>query len=401
LKATGVVVEYNPFHNGHYYHLQETKKATGADCIIAVMSGNFLQRGEPALLSKWKRTKMALLGGADLVIELPYSYATSHAPRFAFGSIFLLQSLGAESFCFGSESGETELFNKTHDSVNAQKETYQDLVRSFMSKGLSYPSAASRAYESLDVPLALDLSKPNNILGFEYVRASRELGSHIRPVTIKRKNADYHDVMLGKGNIASATAIREAIFKGDVEQSAAYMPHYTLEILAEEQAEKGTLMNWERFFPFLRYQLLSTSPHEINRYYEVEEGLEYRMIEAMKKSDSFETFMKHLKTKRYTWTRLQRACLHVLNKAKKEEMLAILDSPPSYIRVLGMTGNGRDYLSTVKKTLDLPLVTTVSKHDFAGLRMEARTSLVYAQGAARDLLRAEKEEFNTPPIMVN
>ncbi|WP_416731434.1 nucleotidyltransferase [Fictibacillus sp. JL2B1089] len=401
MKATGVVVEYNPFHNGHYYHLQETKKATGADCIIAVMSGNFLQRGEPALLSKWKRTKMALLGGADLVIELPYSYATSHAPRFAFGSIFLLQSLGAESFCFGSESGETELFNKTHDSVNAQKETYQDLVRSFMSKGLSYPSAASRAYESLDVPLALDLSKPNNILGFEYVRASRELGSHIRPVTIKRKNADYHDVMLGKGNIASATAIREAIFKGDVEQSAAYMPHYTLEILAEEQAEKGTLMNWERFFPFLRYQLLSTSPHEINRYYEVEEGLEYRMIEAMKKSDSFETFMKHLKTKRYTWTRLQRACLHVLNKAKKEEMLAILDSPPSYIRVLGMTGNGRDYLSTVKKTLDLPLVTTVSKHDFAGLRMEARTSLVYAQGAARDLLRAEKEEFNTPPIMVN
>lgn len=401
LKATGVVVEYNPFHNGHYYHLQETKKATGADCIIAVMSGNFLQRGEPALLSKWKRTKMALLGGADLVIELPYSFATSHAPRFAFGSIFLLQSLGAESFCFGSESGETELFNKTHDSVNAQKETYQDLVRSFMSKGLSYPSAASRAYESLDVPLALDLSKPNNILGFEYVRASRELGSHIRPVTIKRKNADYHDVMLGKGNIASATAIREAIFKGDVEQSAAYMPHYTLEILAEEQAEKGTLMNWERFFPFLRYQLLSTSPHEINRYYEVEEGLEYRMIEAMKKSDSFETFMKHLKTKRYTWTRLQRACLHVLNKAKKEEMLAILDSPPSYIRVLGMTGNGRDYLSTVKKTLDLPLVTTVSKHDFAGLRMEARTSLVYAQGAARDLLRAEKEEFNTPPIMVN
>lgn len=401
LKATGVVVEYNPFHNGHFYHLQETKKATGADCIIAVMSGNFLQRGEPALLSKWKRTKMALLGGADLVIELPYSFATSHAPRFAFGSIFLLQSLGAESFCFGSESGDAELFNKTHDSVNAQKETYQELVRSFISKGVSYPSAASRAYESLDIPLALDLSKPNNILGFEYVRASRELGSHIRPVTIKRKNADYHDVMLGKGNIASATAIRETIFKGDVKQAAPYMPHYTLEMLAEEQVEKGTLMDWERFFPLLRYQLLSTSPHEINRYYEVEEGLEYRMIEAMKKSDSFETFMKHLKTKRYTWTRLQRACLHVLNKVQKDEMLAILDSPPSYIRVLGMTGKGRDYLSTVKKSLDLPLVTTVSKHDFAGLRMEARTSLVYAQGAARDLLQAEKEEFNTPPIMVN
>ncbi len=400
LKASGVVVEYNPFHNGHYYHLQETKKATGADCIIAVMSGNFLQRGEPALLSKWKRTKMALLGGADIVIELPYSFATSHAPRFAFGSIFLLQSLGAESFCFGSESGDAELFNQTHESVNAQQETYQELVRSFMNKGLSYPSAASRAYESLDIPLALDLSKPNNILGFEYVRASRELGFHIRPFTIKRKNADYHDVMLGKGNIASATAIREAIFTREPDQAATYMPRHTLELLAEEQSEKGTLMNWERFYPLLRYQLLSTSPSEINRYYEVEEGLEYRMIEAMKRSDSFETFMNQLKTKRYTWTRLQRACLHVLNKVQKDEMFAILDSPPSYIRVLGMTSKGRDYLSTVKKSLDLPLVTTVSKHDFAGLRMEARTSLVYAQGASQNILRAEKEEFNTPPVMV-
>ncbi|ANC76754.1 hypothetical protein ABE65_008065 [Fictibacillus phosphorivorans] len=400
MKATGVVVEYNPFHNGHYYHLQETKKATGADCIIAVMSGNFLQRGEPALLSKWKRTKMALLGGADLVIELPYAFATSHAPRFAFGSIYLLQSLGAESFCFGSESGDAELFSKTHEWLNDKQETYQEHIRSFMNNGLSYPSAASRAFESLDIPLALDLSKPNNILGFEYVRASRELGSHIRPVTIKRKNADYHDVMLGKGNIASATAIREAIFTNDAEQAAPYMPGYTLELLAQEQVEKGTLMNWERFYPLLRYQLLSTNPSEINRFYEVEEGLEYRMIEAMKKSDSYETFMKHLKTKRYTWTRLQRACLHVLNKVKKDEMLAILDSSPSYIRVLGMTGKGREYLGSVKKSLDLPLVTTVSKYDSAGLRLEAKTSLVYAQGAARDILRAEKEEFNTPPVIV-
>lgn len=400
LKATGVVVEYNPFHNGHYYHLQETKNVSEADCVIAVMSGNFLQRGEPALLSKWKRTKMALLGGADLVIELPYSFATSHAPRFAYGSIYLLQSLGAESFCFGSESGDEALFNETHDLVNSQNYTYQAKLREFIDTGLSYPSAAARAYEALETPLALDLSKPNNILGFEYVRASRELGSRIKPLTIKRKNADYHDVLLGKGDIASATAIREAVFSSDIRKAKHYMPSFTFDLMSEEQSEKGTLMNWERLYPLLRYQLLSSSPSEINTFYEVEEGLEYRMIDAMRSCDSFESFMKQLKTKRYTWTRLQRACLHVLNKIRKEDMLALLDSPPAYIRVLGMTGKGREYLRSVKKSIDLPLVTTVSKHDLAGLDMEAKTSLVYAQGAVRNVLRAEKEEFNTPPVMV-
>jgi predicted nucleotidyltransferase len=401
LRATGVVVEYNPFHNGHYYHLQESKKVTQADCMIAVMSGNFLQRGEPALLSKWKRTKMALLGGADLVIELPYAFATSHAPRFAFGSIFLLQSAGAESFCFGSESGDVSVFNDTHDMVSSQNRKYQTHVSEFMSQGLSYPAAAAKAYELLDLPVGLDLRKPNNILGFEYIRAGRELGSIIKPLTIKRKNADYHDVVLGKGDIASATAIREAVFSHDIGKAENYMPSFTIEILKDEQSRKGKLMNWEQFYPLLRYQLLSSSPAEINSFYEVEEGLEYRMIEAMKASDSFQSFMTRLKTKRYTWTRLQRACLHVLNKIHKEDMHRILDSPPAYLRVLGMTETGREYLSNVKKSIDLPLVTTFSKHDFEGLKMEAKTSLVYAQGASLNRLDAEKEEYNTPPVMVN
>ncbi len=400
LRATGVVVEYNPFHNGHYYHLQESRNVTQADCIIAVMSGNFLQRGEPALLSKWRRTKMALLGGADLVIELPYAYATSHAPRFAFGSIYLLQAAGAESFCFGSESGNVSDFQETLDSVNSQDQDFQTNVSEFMSQGLSYPSAAAKAYGQLNIPLTLDLSKPNNILGFEYIRASRELGSAIQPFTIKRKNADYHDIVLGKGDIASATAIREAIFSHDIEQAVNYMPSFTFDIVKEEKQNKGALMNWERFYPLLRYQLLSSSPSELNRFYEIEEGLENRMIEAMKASDSFHSFMTWLKTKRYTWTRLQRACLHVLNKIHKDDMYRLLESPPAYLRVLGMTETGREYLSSVKKSLELPLVTTVSKHDFEGLKMEAKTSLIYAQGASLNRLDAEKEEYNTPPVMV-
>jgi predicted nucleotidyltransferase len=400
VKATGVVVEYNPFHNGHYYHLQETKRITEADCVIAVMSGNFLQRGEPALLSKWSRTRMALMGGADLVIELPYAFATSHAPRFAFGSIFLLQAVGSDSFCFGSESGELASFHHTHDVLQTQMDTFDTYVREYTSQGLSYPAATAKAYQSLDNPLQLDLSKPNNILGFEYIRASRELGSKIKPFTIKRKNADYHDVVLGKGNIASATAIREAVFSHDSDKVQNYMPAFTYQNLLEEANKKGGLMNWERFFPLLRYQLLSSSPSELNHYYEVEEGLEYRMIDAIKSSSDFLSFMTYLKTKRYTWTRLQRACLHVLNKINKDEMHQILDSPPEYIRVLGMTGTGQQYLKSIKKSLDFPLVTTVSKHNFLGLDMEAKTSLVYAQGVQKNMQEAEMEEFNTPPIMV-
>ncbi|MCM3717273.1 nucleotidyltransferase [Fictibacillus phosphorivorans] len=400
MKATGVVVEYNPFHNGHYYHLQESRNVTQADCVIAVMSGNFLQRGEPALLSKWKRTKMALLGGADLVIELPYAYATSYAPRFAFGSIFLLQAAGADSFCFGSESGDVSVFHETLDLVNSQDQDFQAYVSEFIAQGLSYPTAAARAFEQLKRPLPLDLSKPNNILGFEYIRASRELGSAIQPFTIKRKNANYHDVLLGKGDIASATAIREAVFSHDIEKAASYIPDYTSNILKVEKKEKGTLMSWERLYPLLRYQLLSSSPSEINKFYEIEEGLEFRMIEAMKEAEDFQSFMSRLKTKRYTWTRLQRACLHVLNKIQKEDMHQILDAPPKYLRVLGMTETGREYLSSVKKSLELPLVTTVSKHDFEGLKMEAKTSLVYAQGAVLNGSLAEKEEYNTPPVMI-
>ncbi|MDR7074454.1 nucleotidyltransferase [Fictibacillus barbaricus] len=400
MKAAGVVVEYNPFHNGHYYHLQETKRVTKASCIIAVMSGNFLQRGEPALLSKWSRTKMALSGGADLVIELPYSYATSHAQRFAFGSIFLLQAVGSESFCFGSESGDVTAFQNTHDLLETQSEEFDAFVQEYMSQGLSYPGAAAKAYVSLEKPLHLDLSKPNNILGFEYIRAARILGSKITPFSIKRKNAGYHDVSLGKGNIASATAIREAVFSHDIQKAQNYMPSFTFQSLTEEIEKKGCLMNWERFYPLLRYQLLSSSPSEINLFYEIEEGLEYRMIEAMKLSSDFQSFMKALKTKRYTWTRLQRACLHVLNKITKEDMNQILDLPPAYIRVLGMTETGQQYLRSIKKSLELPLVTTVSKHDFKGLNMEAKTSLVYAQGVLKNSLGAEQEEFKTPPIMV-
>lgn len=176
LKATGIVVEYNPLHNGHVYHAHEARMATDADIIIAVMSGNFLQRGEPAFVDKWTRTKMALASGVDIVFELPYRYATANAPIFARGAIELLDGAGCSAFCFGSEDGNIELFQNSMDLITKHADAYETAVRKAVAEGLSYPMALNKAYKTIQegqpaVPVA-DLSMPNNILGFHYMEAS-------------------------------------------------------------------------------------------------------------------------------------------------------------------------------------------------------------------------------------
>jgi len=213
MKAVGIVVEYNPFHNGHFYHIQETKKVTGADLVIAVMSGNFLQRGEPALVSKWARTKMALEGSVDIVVELPYAFATQKAEVFAFGSVSLLHALGVESICFGSESGDIQAFLQTLDIMKTKREEFDDFIQTSLKEGKSYPRAAADAFQSLQISQsAVDLSQPNNILGFHYIQAIHNLKSKIKPFTIKRTKANYHDPYMVDLNIASATSIRNTLF---------------------------------------------------------------------------------------------------------------------------------------------------------------------------------------------
>lgn len=377
MKACGIVVEYNPFHNGHYYHLQQAKNQTNADCMIAVMSGNFLQRGEPALLSKWERAKCALMGGADLVVELPYPFATAHAPLFAKGSISLLHALRADAVCFGSEAGNIDLFYQTIEFLSDHKDTYEQAIKSFAAKGYSYPKAASLAFETISSGESLlDLTKPNNILGFEYVKTIVEESYHMKAETIKRMGAGYHDLDVTKGQIASATGIRNMIFSqaAAIDELRDFVPLGTYAIL--KSADR--LLNWEAFFPFLQYRVLSSSPEELKQIYEMEEGLEYRLKNVMKDAENFQSFMHAFKTKRYTWTRLQRLCLHLLNNVKKQEIKPLLAGKPPYIRILGMSKTGQAYLHRVKKKLELPLVTSISKFDHPMLELEKKTSSIYA-----------------------
>jgi predicted nucleotidyltransferase len=403
VEAAGIIVEYNPFHNGHYYHLQKTKEITKADCIIAVMSGNFLQRGEPALVSKWFRTKMALEAGVDVVVELPYAFATQHAEIFANGAISILHSLYCKYICFGSESGKIEDFTQALYFFKKNEQSYHSLVRSLLKNGMSYPKALATAYQQLQPQhVQLDLGKPNNILGFHYVKAISEQQSHIVPTTIPRTSAQYHDEHFTSNNIASATSIRKSVFenKGNLSSIKPYVPKATYQLLQEYFQQYQTFHSWGDYFSLLKYKILTSTPSELQNIYEIEEGIEYRMIDTIREAASFHEFMAKLKTKRYTWTRLQRMCVHILTNTKKEQMAKIPESKTSpYIRLLGMSKKGQEYIRTVKKKLEIPLIAKVSSFNDELLFLDIKASQTYAFIFPEPLrTKMLKAEFATPPI---
>jgi predicted nucleotidyltransferase len=404
MKATGVVVEYNPFHNGHMHHLNETKRKSGADLVIACMSGHFLQRGEPALASKWARTKMALSAGVDMIIELPYSFATQHAETFAKGSITLLHEIGCESFCFGSEDGEIDSFEDTVKLIHDNEHIYNSSIKHYVNEGLSYPAALSKAFNDLEGNKnMIDLSKPNNILGYHYMEARNEVAPNLKAFTITRESAGYHDEHFSSPSIASATSIRKNLFDPDKEESVInrYMPVTTLNILDEYRKEFGGYHRWESYWSLLQYKIISSSPSQLREIYEIEEGIENRIIECAKAAFSFEDFMSRLKTKRYTWTRLQRMALHILTNTTKEEMNKTA-AGPAYIRLLGMNRIGQDFLNTRKKSLNLPLISKLSSANREDISLDIKASEVYSLGLSSSESRKKllRQEWSQPPIMI-
>ncbi|WP_160720188.1 nucleotidyltransferase [Bacillus sp. USDA818B3_A] len=403
MNAVGLIVEYNPFHNGHAFHLHASREAAGADIVIAVMSGNFLQRGEPALVSKWYRTNMALLNGVDIVLELPYMFAVQKAEIFANGAISILDAVGCKSICFGSESGDLSSFLKTIDFLSEQSDQLEENINQFMETGVSYPKAVSQAYHQLtDSSSFLDLGKPNNILGIEYIKAIKKQKSSLTPLTVARKNADYHDEHFASETIASATSIRKAIFSKDGSQVSIgqYVPEPTKLLLSEYYKEYQVFHQWENYWSFLQFRLLQSSPEELREIYEVEEGLENRLLAAAIRSGSFQEFMENIKTKRYTWTRLQRLCVHILTNTKKGQMAGPEDKA-AYLRLLGMTSKGKAYLNKRKKDLSLPLVSKLSSYKGAGIQLDLKAARIYSLGVANQLSKELMiQEFKQHPIMI-
>lgn len=361
--------------------MQETKKLTQSDIIIAVMSGPFLQRGEPALISKWYRTKMALANGVDLVVELPYVFATQKAETFANGAISILNALRVSEICFGSEDGQIENFYNTISVQKNEEETFNCLVKQFMDAGNSYAKATSDAFSHiLTSEKNIDMSQPNNILGFQYIKAILSQNSSIQAQTIKRFASHYHDETFNDQHIASATSIRKQLFseEGSFTTIEPFLPQATTSLLANYKQNYGILHNWEQYFSFFKYKLMTMSSGDLRHIYEIEEGLEHRILSKIQNSSSFYSFMEALKTKRYTWTRLQRACTHILTNTTKEEIRsANIEQHAPYIRLLGMSQKGQTYLSKNKKKIELPILTHTKTFDHAALDIEKKANSVY------------------------
>lgn len=402
MQAVGVVVEYNPFHNGHYYHIEQSRKNTGADVVIAVMSGNFLQRGEPALVDKWHRTKMALLSGVDIVIELPYIFSTANAPIFAQGAIQLLSAIGCHSFSFGSEDGTITPFINTVHLIQQNEEEYNNLIKQLVQTGMSYPQSLYKAYEKLQLKEPkkyIDLSKPNNILGFHYVDAQIRFNLPIVPTTVKRIEAGYHDDIKDSSTIASATGIRKALFeRNTMVEIENFVPTNTYGILQNWKEQYCSFINWETFWPFLRFTILRYSHEQLTAFADVSEGIEYALIKYAKESDSFAQFMGKIKSKRYTWTRLQRMLTHILTGITKKELFA--EKNPSYIRLLGMTQKGQQYLSLNKKHFTLPLISRVASLKDPILLLDIRASFIYGEGVKLISNKKIDGDYKTPPIRI-
>lgn len=410
MRTVGVVVEYNPLHNGHLYHLHQSKKITGADCAVAVMSGHFLQRGEPALADKWARAEMALRAGCDLVLELPVAYSAQPAQWFAYGAVAVLHATGVvDSLCFGSESGDLEALNAAAGLLSDEPEGLAERLAARLKEGGPYPSAyTAAAQELLEArglkDIAFSLEQPNHTLGLHYLIALRQLGSGIVPYTVRREKSGYGQTDITDAAIASATALRKQIAEtGSWDGIAPYVPAFTLEILKREAAAGRSPVDWESFARPLFHELLRSDAAALAKYAEVTEGLEYRIRRAATEVSewSVEALLGRLKTKRYTRTKLQRTLARILLGHPKEGLTPErLADGPAYIRVLGFTPRGRQLLREMRLRASVPVVDSAARGDWEFLAMDARASAVYSL-AFRDPDPAPAlRDYTEPPLRI-
>lgn len=348
MRAVGLVAEYNPFHNGHSYHLQTAKQVSGAEAVVVVMSGNFTQRGEPALFDKWQRANQALAGGADLVVELPIFYAVQPGTHFAAGALRLLAALGVDEVVFGAEHPEWDFARLVTAEDDFQRQGFKDFRATY----------ATQFNQALAEKTGVSLVDPNDILAFSYYKAARDLKLPLKLRPIQRRGADYHDQTIS-GEIASASAIRQAALAG--EDVAAVVPPQTAADLANLRVVPG----WAALYPLLRNHLIQAPVGYLAQSYLMSEGLEYRMKAAAERNLSFDGFLRAVKTKRYTYARLLRVCLYTLLELDQEAVERAMANP--YLHVLAFNDRGRDYLHTVKKDLAYPLLTKVTADQKEGL----------------------------------
>lgn len=381
MKKIGIICEYNPFHNGHLYHINKIKEMFDDSLIILVMSGNFTQRGEVSIIPKYSKCDIALLSGIDLVIELPFIFATQSADVFAKTSIEILDKLNVDYVVFGSETNDiNKLTMLAKTQINNKK--YDKLVKEYLDKGVNYPTALSKAlYQLTDKKI----DKPNDILGVSYIREILKLNSNITPICIKRSN-DYNSIELND-NITSASSIRYALLNGDNVKN--YVPEYVYDYLKNPIFTKN-------YFNLLKYKIMTENTLE--EYQTVDEGIQNRIKKCIINSKDLDDLILKVKTKRYTYNKLSRMFIHILCNLKKEEVKKY--NKISYIRVLGFNIKGRNYLNEIKKSIDIPIITNFSRTNDPILDIEMRSTCVYASILnEKDKINLIESEYKDFPII--
>ncbi len=371
VEKVGIIAEYNPFHNGHLYHLNKVKNMFPNSYLILVLIGNFTQRADISIINKWDKTKIALEYGFDLVVELPYNIATSSASIYALGAIKILDELNCDYLVFGSETNDVEKFKEIAIKTSKNK-IYQDKIKYFLDKGFNYPKSCSLALEHL---FKDKIDKPNDVLALEYVRSIINLKSKIKPISIKRTN-NYNDTNIND-KITSASSIRKNISNKEL----------IINTLPKKSYDLINNISYDDFFKYLKYEILTND--NLNNILDVDEGIENKLKKEIISVDKLEDLILKVKSKRYSYNRIKRMLLHILTKTKKD-----YDKEVKYIRVLGMNLNGMKILKEAKKNSNLQIVTKFKKEYYKLFEDDIKASKLYSLLTKYDV----KRDFSKPII---
>lgn len=361
---TGIITEYNPFHKGHEYHLQKAKSDTNADGIVCVMSGNFMQRGIPGIIDKWKRAEIAIKNGVDLVLELPVVYSLSSAEHFAFGSVSILNSLGIiDNLYFGSEEGSVDILENIAKTLVREPFEYKNLLKSNLNLGLPFhlsrANALNKYLNSNDVLNVL--SSSNNILGIEYIKALIRLQSSIKPKTLKREGSSYNDTDLSS-SYSSATSIRKHLQEASLNELIDVLPKASYDILSNLSSSNYPFIFEEDMFKYIKYKLF-TNGKSLLKLPDISEGLENKILKEILNADSLNELILNSKSKRYTYTRISRILAQSFLNLEEFDLFNLSKTPAPYARVLGFNSIGRNMLKDIKSKGNIDIITKVPRNN--------------------------------------
>ncbi len=364
MKIAGIIAEYNPFHNGHKFHIEQTKLITGADFVIVVMSGNFTQRGTPAIMDKYSRARMALENGADMVLELPSCYACGSAEYFADGAIALLDALGCVDYvCFGSECGDIELLRPVAETLANEPASYKEVLKSELKKGATFPLARNRALTHCIPSFAENeniIGSPNNILGIEYMKSIIRRKSNIQPVTILRTGSDYHSQRFNQ-QYSSSLALRHSFeTQGSLDLIRGQVPENVFAIMKESFQKTYPIFPRDAS-AMLKYKLLVEEPDGYTDFVDITPDISDRILKVLYHSYDYEQMCEILKTKNLTYARVSRLLCHILLNLRKDDLEAYQSGGTVfYARVLGFHDDGKGLLKEIRRSTSIPIITKVT-----------------------------------------